>query len=59
MKLDRGIDKNEWYFSALLEKPMTWATIFNTIKSMQCTCMQFRKYLVYKFYFFYSVYTYY
>ncbi|KAI5593127.1 hypothetical protein POPTR_004G231100v4 [Populus trichocarpa] len=23
MKLDRGIDKNEWYFSALLEKPMT------------------------------------
>ncbi|CAN4110816.1 unnamed protein product [Withania somnifera] len=21
MKLDRGIDKNEWYFSALLEKP--------------------------------------
>lgn len=23
MKLDRGIQKNEWYFSALLEKPMT------------------------------------
>ncbi|KAL3843616.1 hypothetical protein ACJIZ3_001019 [Penstemon smallii] len=23
MKLDRGIEKNEWYFSALLEKPMT------------------------------------
>ncbi|KAK1566934.1 hypothetical protein Q3G72_006280 [Acer saccharum] len=23
MKLDRGIKKNEWYFSALLEKPMT------------------------------------
>ena len=23
MKLERGIDKNEWYFSALLEKPMT------------------------------------
>ncbi|KAA8545372.1 hypothetical protein F0562_020156 [Nyssa sinensis] len=23
MKLDRGIDKNEWYFSGLLEKPMT------------------------------------
>ncbi|PON38677.1 Methyltransferase type [Parasponia andersonii] len=23
MKLDRGADKNEWYFSALLEKPMT------------------------------------
>ncbi|XP_044487881.1 probable methyltransferase At1g29790 [Mangifera indica] len=23
MKLDRGIDKNEWYFSALLEKPMS------------------------------------
>ncbi|KAJ0043660.1 hypothetical protein Pint_17959 [Pistacia integerrima] len=23
MKLDRGIDKNEWYFSALLEKSMT------------------------------------
>ncbi|KAJ0099307.1 hypothetical protein Patl1_20587 [Pistacia atlantica] len=23
MKLDRRIDKNEWYFSALLEKPMT------------------------------------
>lgn len=23
MKFDRGIDKNEWYFSALLEKPMT------------------------------------
>lgn len=23
MKVDRGIDKNEWYFSALLEKPMT------------------------------------
>ncbi|KAJ0099012.1 hypothetical protein Patl1_21089 [Pistacia atlantica] len=23
MKLDHGIDKNEWYFSALLEKPMT------------------------------------
>ncbi|KAJ6715600.1 S-ADENOSYL-L-METHIONINE-DEPENDENT METHYLTRANSFERASE SUPERFAMILY PROTEIN [Salix viminalis] len=23
MKLDRGIDKNEWYISALLEKPMT------------------------------------
>ncbi|KAL3538427.1 hypothetical protein ACH5RR_001793 [Cinchona calisaya] len=23
MKLDRGIDKNEWYFSALLEKPVT------------------------------------
>ncbi|XP_015891184.3 probable methyltransferase At1g29790 [Ziziphus jujuba] len=23
MKLDRGVDKNEWYFSALLEKPMT------------------------------------
>lgn len=22
-KLDRGIHKNEWYFSALLEKPMT------------------------------------
>lgn len=22
-KLDRGIDKNEWYLSALLEKPMT------------------------------------
>ncbi|XP_071937515.1 probable methyltransferase At1g29790 [Coffea arabica] len=22
MKLDRGIDKNEWYFSALLEKPV-------------------------------------
>jgi SAM-dependent methyltransferase len=21
-KLDRGVDKNEWYFSALLEKPM-------------------------------------
>ncbi|CAN0910144.1 Probable methyltransferase At1g29790 [Linum grandiflorum] len=23
MKLDRGVDKNEWYFSALLEKPVT------------------------------------
>ncbi|OAY46640.1 probable methyltransferase At1g29790 [Manihot esculenta] len=23
MKLDRGVHKNEWYFSALLEKPMT------------------------------------
>ncbi|XP_019176966.1 PREDICTED: uncharacterized protein LOC109172261 [Ipomoea nil] len=23
MKLDKGKDKNEWYFSALLEKPMT------------------------------------
>nr|GMC55458.1 Methyltransferase type [Ipomoea batatas]GME11804.1 Methyltransferase type [Ipomoea batatas] len=23
MKLDKGRDKNEWYFSALLEKPMT------------------------------------
>ncbi|KAJ7946501.1 S-adenosyl-L-methionine-dependent methyltransferase superfamily protein [Quillaja saponaria] len=23
MKLDRGIQRNEWYFSALLEKPMT------------------------------------
>ncbi|CAN1259611.1 Probable methyltransferase At1g29790 [Linum perenne] len=23
MKLDRGADKNEWYFSALLEKPVT------------------------------------
>ncbi|PIN22242.1 hypothetical protein CDL12_05053 [Handroanthus impetiginosus] len=23
MKLDRGVKKNEWYFSALLEKPMT------------------------------------
>ncbi|KAK6119099.1 hypothetical protein DH2020_047142 [Rehmannia glutinosa] len=23
MKLDRGVEKNEWYFSALLEKPMT------------------------------------
>ncbi|KAL0384682.1 UNVERIFIED_CONTAM: hypothetical protein Sradi_2862500 [Sesamum radiatum] len=23
MKLDRGIDKNEWYFSAVLEKPMS------------------------------------
>ncbi|KAL0335339.1 UNVERIFIED_CONTAM: hypothetical protein Sradi_4745800 [Sesamum radiatum] len=23
MKLDRGVDKNEWYFSAVLEKPMT------------------------------------
>lgn len=23
MKLDRGIKKDEWYFSALLEKPMT------------------------------------
>ncbi|KAH7835601.1 hypothetical protein Vadar_027818 [Vaccinium darrowii] len=22
-KLDRGVDKNEWYFSALLEKPMS------------------------------------
>ncbi|KAL3614488.1 hypothetical protein CASFOL_041574 [Castilleja foliolosa] len=23
MKVDRGVDKNEWYFSALLEKPLT------------------------------------
>ncbi|XP_059644621.1 probable methyltransferase At1g29790 [Cornus florida] len=23
MKMDRGVEKNEWYFSALLEKPMT------------------------------------
>lgn len=23
MKVDRGVNKNEWYFSALLEKPMT------------------------------------
>lgn len=23
MKLDRGVKKNEWYFSAVLEKPMT------------------------------------
>lgn len=23
MKLDRGVNKNEWYFSAVLEKPMT------------------------------------